>query len=357
MTSAASSTTHAAGADAAVASVVTEEAQSTQSLTRAGEQAGSSGMFPGGPASAMPLAASAPSTGGGPPGGGGGAPPAGSLMRPPVASPAPALTQMAQPLANTQPHPPTPSAQPPDPRQAQHAQTPQPQPQPQPSSAEPPRARPSAPPTPAISGPGVLSGGPSGIQAATPIKPAIQAVDDRHTFRQDTPSPVPVDPRTMTADEARAAWSAINADIDRYNARCGRTFVLPNEQASYDACVADQGELLARQAEIRARLGDLGIPVEGGQPPPTPDPAGPQPGRGLPPSGVTPPVEGNLTEGPASRPSEQPRGGQSLWDEHGGEWRYFPGDRWHNPHWDYNPHDSPNSGWQNIPIGDLPPRI
>ena len=55
------------------------------------------------------------------------------------------------------------------------------------------------------------------------------------------------------------------------------------------------------------------------------DPPLPSPGvRGLPPDGVRPPVSGTLTPGPASRPSEQRVGGQSLWDEKGGEWRYFP---------------------------------
>ncbi|ORA71407.1 hypothetical protein BST25_16925 [Mycobacterium heidelbergense] len=86
-------------------------------------------------------------------------------------------------------------------------------------------------------------------------------------------------------------------------------------------------------------------------PPPAP------PARGLPPEGLHPPVSDSLTPGPASRASEQSVGGQSLWDEHGGEWRYFPGDKWHNPHWDYNPHSSPNSRWDNIPINGLPPRI
>jgi hypothetical protein len=81
------------------------------------------------------------------------------------------------------------------------------------------------------------------------------------------------------------------------------------------------------------------------------------PARGLPPEGVHPPVDGPLTPGPASRPSEVGKGGQSLWDEHGGEWRYFPGDNRHNPHWDYNGHPNPNSPWGNIPIGGLPPRI
>ena len=77
--------------------------------------------------------------------------------------------------------------------------------------------------------------------------------------------------------------------------------------------------------------------------------------RGLPPEGVTPPVEGVCKPGPASRPSEQAKGGQSLWDEKGGEWRWFPGDKWHNPHWDHNPHDRPNAPWQNVPHGGLPP--
>nr|VTO96046.1 hypothetical protein BIN_B_01329 [Mycobacterium riyadhense] len=60
-------------------------------------------------------------------------------------------------------------------------------------------------------------------------KPHIRAVD-RHTFKQDPLSPVPGDPKDMTAAQARAAWDAVNADIARYNARCGRTFVLPSRQ-------------------------------------------------------------------------------------------------------------------------------
>jgi hypothetical protein len=80
--------------------------------------------------------------------------------------------------------------------------------------------------------------------------------------------------------------------------------------------------------------------------------------RGLPPEGVAPPVAepDKLEAGPASRPSEQQKGGQSLWDADGGEWRYAPEDKWHNPHWDYNPHDAPKSPWENVPIGNLPPR-
>jgi len=85
--------------------------------------------------------------------------------------------------------------------------------------------------------------------------------------------------------------------------------------------------------------------------PPSPPPRPP----GLPPEGRHPPVDGPLTEGPPSRPSEERRGARHLWDEHGGEWRYHPDDRWHNPHWDYNPHDRPNPEWEEIPIDGLPP--
>lgn len=88
---------------------------------------------------------------------------------------------------------------------------------------------------------------------------------------------------------------------------------------------------------------------------PTPPPPTPPLVRGLPPDGVRPPISGNLTAGPASRPSEQSLGGQSLWDDAGGEWRYFPGDGYHNTHWDYNPHDIKFAKWQNVPLGDLPP--
>ena len=109
--------------------------------------------------------------------------------------------------------------------------------------------------------------------------------------------------------------------------------------------------------------------------PPTPQPGPPDdpvnesaeadaspstPLRGLPPADVRPPIEGPLAEGPASRARERRFGGRSLWDENGGEWRYFPGDEFHNPHWDYNPHSTPSgrgSDWVNVPIGDMPPRI
>jgi RHS repeat-associated protein len=79
------------------------------------------------------------------------------------------------------------------------------------------------------------------------------------------------------------------------------------------------------------------------------------PARGLPPEGINPPTDGQCKPGPASRPSERDKGGQSLWDPTGGEWRWSPGDKWHNPHWDQNPHDRPSSPWVNVPHGGLPP--
>jgi hypothetical protein len=85
------------------------------------------------------------------------------------------------------------------------------------------------------------------------------------------------------------------------------------------------------------------------------DPPPPRPHPDLPPEGVRPPVAGELTPGPASQSRARRFGGRSLWDQNGGEWRYFPGDEYRNPHWDYNPHDRNNSEWENIPIGGRQP--
>jgi len=82
-------------------------------------------------------------------------------------------------------------------------------------------------------------------------------------------------------------------------------------------------------------------------------------GNGLHPDGLMPPVAdpGGLNVGDASRDKERERGGKSIWDANGGEWRGAPEDKWHNPHWDYNPHNGAKGGgvpWQNVPHGDLP---
>jgi hypothetical protein len=112
---------------------------------------------------------------------------------------------------------------------------------------------------------------------APPIDNRVRAVDSR-TFKQDPPSPLPVDPKDMTADEARAEWAKVNADLQAWNARCGVENVGPLPPAQYSACVASRGPLLERQAAIRARLGQLGIPVEGeGPASPTAEPPFPPP--------------------------------------------------------------------------------
>jgi hypothetical protein len=111
-----------------------------------------------------------------------------------------------------------------------------------------------------------------------PTNGQVRAVDN-HTFKQDPPSPLPVDPKDMTAAEAQAAWAEVNAEIKAWNARCGVENVGPLPPAQYSACMASRGPLVERQAAIRARLGQLGIPVEGEGPraPTTAEPPFPPP--------------------------------------------------------------------------------
>jgi hypothetical protein len=94
------------------------------------------------------------------------------------------------------------------------------------------------------------------------------------------------------------------------------------------------------------------IPGEGNIPAIRQLPIYPTPARGLPPSNIKPPVK--CIEGAPSRPKEAAKGGKSLWDEKGGEWRYHPGDKYHNPHWDYNAHTPMNPKWTNVPILEMP---
>ena len=100
----------------------------------------------------------------------------------------------------------------------------------------------------------------------------IRAVDN-HTFKQDPA--LPVKPEAMTEAEARAAWAEVNAELNAWNARCGRTFILPTEKGAYDSCMADRQPLLDRQAAIRARLHDLKVPIEGEEPVQQPETAEP----------------------------------------------------------------------------------
>jgi hypothetical protein len=62
----------------------------------------------------------------------------------------------------------------------------------------------------------------------------------------------------------------------------------------------------------------------------------------------TPPGKGPFTEGPASRPSEAAKGGESLYDTEGGEWRPHLPDSWHpDAHWNYKP-PGKNAEWLNL---------
>ncbi|MGC2652220.1 MAG: hypothetical protein WA317_01165, partial [Mycobacterium sp.] len=188
-----------------------------------------------------------------------------------------------QPLAYSRPEPPGPpvppsAPQPPllNPGDTAQSLTPPPPaskvlapppPAPQPATA------PGGPPEPSLgSGSPEGSGGPGAQMLGTGPGGTPQA----------PPTPIPLDPAPpqtpiaeMTPEEAIAAWNAVNADINAWNARCGRTFAIPTEQAAYDACIADKGPLLERQAAIRARLGDLGIRIEGEEPAQHPEKAEP----------------------------------------------------------------------------------
>lgn len=169
------------------------------------------------------------------------------------------------------------------------------------------------------------------------------------------------------AANARREAAAVGAVPDP-DSPAGKIQVLGlvNEHQARAAAIVEQAAAAARAAGARAAAAggdDHGSAAPRVQavdhrtfkeepPPPPPNP----PPEGIHPEGVRPPVEGPLTEGPASRPSRRDAGGRSLYDQDGGEWRYYPGDQWrHAPHWDYKPQPGPGSPWQNIPIDGQPP--
>ena len=43
---------------------------------------------------------------------------------------------------------------------------------------------------------------------------------------------------------------------------------------------------------------------------------------------------------------------RSWWDPEGGEWRFHPADKYHDPHFDYNPWQQWNNPWQHLYPGD-----
>jgi SPP1 gp7 family putative phage head morphogenesis protein len=67
----------------------------------------------------------------------------------------------------------------------------------------------------------------------------------------------------------------------------------------------------------------------------------------------SPPKQSKYKEGEPSRIKPHASGEKSLYDKDGGEWRYSPEDKYHNPHWDYKPSGKAQE-WQNVPIENLP---
>jgi hypothetical protein len=113
----------------------------------------------------------------------------------------------------------------------------------------------------------------AGIGSTFPTTNGQVRALDSNTYRRDEPAKI--EPKDMNEADARAAWEKVNADINAWNARCGRTFTLPTEQGAYDSCIADKQPLLDQQAAIRARLHDLKVPIEGEEPAQHPDTAEP----------------------------------------------------------------------------------
>ncbi len=200
---------------------------------------------------------------------------------------APAATAAATPLAHVQPHPSPPTAEPPatqfaDPGQVRHEHAPQHLPCTDPPQTQSPHARQSpaaqsSPPTPApvTLDPGPARTAPSDTTPRTgnsavqmlgfgpPGPVPAPAAPSLPLPRDPTPPPMPVDPKDMSAEQALAEWAQVNAGIRAWNTQCGVENVGPLPPAQYNACIASRGPLLQRQTAIRARLNDLGIPIEG----------------------------------------------------------------------------------------------
>lgn len=187
---------------------------------------------------------------------------------------------------------------------------------------------------------------------------ALNAVGEAHGQGFIVSEDLTVTDRLVSSTPAEHAARVAQAQIFATNIRRRALMLVATDErfaSRIASAVTGLGDLAFTESPTHDRQDRVVQAVDFSQSPPPPEPNEPQPPRGLPPEGISPPVAGDLTPGPASRPSEAGKGGQSLWDENGGEWRYFPGDRYHNPHWDFNPHNVPNSPWDNVPIGDLPP--
>ncbi len=157
----------------------------------------------------------------------------------------------------------------------------------------------------------------------TPIAPSLPTPVPHNEARKSTrstaagskdpPSPMPGDPKDATAIEARAAWDAVNADIARYNARCGRTLRFCLTSLGGRRVHRGQGcSLKEQKARNQSPVRQLGVKRT-----PPPD-AGPQPNEGLlRPVSARPPREQPV--GPPVVPINRLAAAKRLWDENGGE--------------------------------------
>ncbi len=94
---------------------------------------------------------------------------------------------------------------------------------------------------------------------------------------QAPPFPLPLDPsqpipppppiEEMTKEQALEEWDKLNNDKANYTGRCDPKIVGALPPGPYSACMREFGELNAREAALRARLGQLGVPIADGPAP------------------------------------------------------------------------------------------
>lgn len=154
-----------------------------------------------------------------------------------------------------------------------------PAPSAQPNTASPPSTKPPEPPAPAPEAGGAQMYGLGPGFTPTPLAPRFPPITE-----PPVPPPPPIE--EMTREQALAAWDALRSEIADHNAACPA--IVPT-QAQADRCNAWRDELLARQAALEARLGNLGVQIL---------PRGTEPQ----PNAPQPPSQGETEETPPTAP-------------------------------------------------------
>ena len=153
--------------------------------------------------------------------------------------------------------------------------------------------------------------GPSGVPMLGFGPPRLGPLPQAPSIPRDPEPPLPSlpDPKDMDPQQLKDAWERFVADRNDYNSQCGRVFELPAENAKYQDCLIRQRATIEREAQLRQRYRDLGIP----EPPPdrAPGSAAPPPGT---PSNQSPPPGGQPPPG-AEEPPPAAGGGPQLIDE------------------------------------------